>query len=160
MDENSDERIDQALRALQPKERQSATYAFGYIELHFDALEHAHTKLNRSYKELAQLLTDNGRPTKLETLKYNMNKVRAKRLASGVTTRAANSGNASVKQQRKIPRVPPSNSSSNAGGPADANTETPPASNTISLAEHRARQEQNADGEGTQGAGDVHSFNR
>jgi hypothetical protein len=80
-----DDRIEQLLDELQPRTRQRAGYKSDYIARYYDKLERAHRELGWSYKDLAEFLTKEGRPTKVPTLKYNMKKIAAQR--RGETTR-------------------------------------------------------------------------
>jgi hypothetical protein len=78
-DDRIDERIGQVLDTLQPRTRQRVGYKSSHIAKNYEKLERAHRELGWSYKELAELLTKEGRPTKLATLKYNMRKIAAQR---------------------------------------------------------------------------------
>jgi len=77
-DDRIDERIGEMLDTLQPRTRQRAGYKSSHIAKNYEKLERAH-RLGWSYKDLAELLTKEGRPTKPATLKYNMRKIAAQR---------------------------------------------------------------------------------
>ncbi len=81
-----DDRIGQLLDELQPRTRQRAGYKSDYIARNYDKLERAHRELGWSYKDLAEFLTKEGRPTKVPTLKYNMKKIAAQRRGESVRT--------------------------------------------------------------------------
>jgi hypothetical protein len=78
MGDDIDDRIGRVLDQLQPRIRQRA-YKSDYIARNYEKLERAHRELGWSYKDLAELLTKEGRPTKVPTLKYNMKKIAAQR---------------------------------------------------------------------------------
>lgn len=161
MAENADDAINKALRALELRPRQSAAYKSSYIEDHFEALYHAHTVLNRSYKELAQLLTDNGRATTVSTLKYNMKRISEKKASATI-------GNDRPNQQPKEGRNPKrttvdSSSEDLAEAPlltADlSNDETQTNSKPIVLATRRQKANGAATDENKR-AGEVRTFTR
>jgi hypothetical protein len=79
MGDDIDERIGQVLDQLQPRIRQRGGYESDYIARNYEKLERAHRELGWSYKDLAEFLTNEGRPMKVPTLKYNMKKIAAQR---------------------------------------------------------------------------------
>lgn len=116
-DDRIDERIGQVLDTLQPRTRQRTGYKSSHIAKNYEKLERAHRELGWSYKELAELLTTEGRPTKLATLKYNMRKIAAQRQGgiqeSGRTTKVGQSEQTTLPIRQTKPKEPrePANSS-------------------------------------------------
>jgi hypothetical protein len=68
-----------ALAKLESKSTYVTAYKSNHIRRHYDALERARTELHWTYKALAIWLTEQGFPTKLSTLKYNMRQIAAER---------------------------------------------------------------------------------
>jgi hypothetical protein len=82
-----------ALAKLESKSTYVTAYKSNHIRRHYDALERARTELHWTYKALAIWLTEQGFPTKLSTLKYNMRQIAAERSRASLVKSGDSSDN-------------------------------------------------------------------